>query len=249
MTTTQPAALPELPRMPHELLHLMETERQAVRRYAESYALAAMQSQPAAESPCACWPGRMCSRSAQCARDAQPAAAAIAEAIHYPDCWDQMAYPTLESALHELTAWFKCSNDECKQPAAAGVSDAACVPEKPLGKNWHAHYVLLDKAALQMIRNALRNDVERGLKVRGEMLEELDRAILALRPQSAQQAVPMTEDEFVACLVKANCVGVVKMSYDSGPYDVTRPSINASKLKEAFEAHHGITAQGAQEGK
>ena len=64
------------------------------------------------------------------------------------------------------------------------------------------------------------------------------RAILALRPQ----AVPLTEDEFVACLVKADCIGVVKMSYDSGPYYVTRPSINASKLKEAIEAHYGITA-------
>lgn len=71
------------------------------------------------------------------------------------------------------------------------------------------------------------------------------RAILALRPQ----AVPMTEDEFVACLTKANCIGVVKMSYDSGPYGITRPSINASKLKEAFEAHHGITAPAGGEGK
>lgn len=73
---------------------------------------------------------------------------------------------------------------------------------------------------------------------------EIVRAILALRPQ----AVPMTEDEFVACLVKANCIGVVKMSYDSGPYYVTRPSINASKLKEAVEAHHGITAPAGGEG-
>lgn len=28
----------------------------------------------------------------------------IAEAIHYPDCWDTMAYPTLASALWNLMA-------------------------------------------------------------------------------------------------------------------------------------------------
>lgn len=67
------------------------------------------------------WGVNDCERRAAL-QSAQPAARDIAEAIHYPDCWDQMAYPTLESALHELTAWFKCANDECQQRAA--VSDA-----------------------------------------------------------------------------------------------------------------------------
>lgn len=43
----------------------------------------------------------------------------IATAIHYPAHWDTAAYPTLESALSELSAWFKCS--ECAQPAPAVV--------------------------------------------------------------------------------------------------------------------------------
>lgn len=119
------------------------------------------------------------------------------------------------------------------QPAAAGVSDAACVPEKPLGKNWHAHYVLLDKAALQMIRNALRNDVERGLKVRGEMLDELDRAILALRPQAA----PMT---------RAQRLEVFRKAEDRMAHDINLCWRDA--LIEETEAHFGITVQGAQEG-
>jgi hypothetical protein len=58
------------------------------------------------------------------AEDPQRATApapAIAAAIHYPDHWDTAAYPTAESALSELTAWFKCS--ECK-PAPATLSDA-----------------------------------------------------------------------------------------------------------------------------
>lgn len=40
---------------------------------------------------------------------------AVVKAIHYPDCWDTAAYPTLESALNEVYAHFKCS--ECAAPA------------------------------------------------------------------------------------------------------------------------------------
>jgi len=37
---------------------------------------------------------------------------AMAAAIHYPECWDTAAYPTLEDAMAEIYAWFKCSNDD-----------------------------------------------------------------------------------------------------------------------------------------
>lgn len=43
-------------------------------------------------------------------------AKAIGLAIHYPDCWDTAAYPTLDSALAEIAAWgkaFRCTNDDC----------------------------------------------------------------------------------------------------------------------------------------
>lgn len=33
----------------------------------------------------------------------------IADAIHYPECWDTMAYPTLFSAVREIG----CNNPEC----------------------------------------------------------------------------------------------------------------------------------------
>lgn len=29
----------------------------------------------------------------------------IANAIHYPKCWDTMAYPTLSTALWEMVDW------------------------------------------------------------------------------------------------------------------------------------------------
>jgi len=33
----------------------------------------------------------------------------ISEAIHYPECWDTMAYPTLLDAIKE----FVCHEDDC----------------------------------------------------------------------------------------------------------------------------------------
>jgi len=30
----------------------------------------------------------------------------IAKAIHYPECWDTMGYPTLASALWEMVGWY-----------------------------------------------------------------------------------------------------------------------------------------------
>lgn len=42
----------------------------------------------------------------------------LAKSIHYPDCWDTMAYPTVESALHELQAWFQCSTEPCQSTPA-----------------------------------------------------------------------------------------------------------------------------------
>jgi hypothetical protein len=48
-----------------------------------------------------------------------PAAAESAEwakFLHYPDCWDTAAYPTLSHAVHETLACFDCGT--CTPPAA-----------------------------------------------------------------------------------------------------------------------------------
>lgn len=63
------------------------------------------------------------------------------------------------------------------------------------------------------------------------------RAILALRPQ----AVPMTEAELIACVVKANCLGGVPMTNTNGHYHIDTPSDTVVRLKDAIEAHHGST--------
>ena len=65
--------------------------------------------------------------------------------------------------------------------------------------------------------------------------DELRRAILALRPQ----AVPMTEEQIVAALKACDREDPSKEGW------IWRTRI---KWARAVEAHHGITAQGAQEG-
>ena len=41
---------------------------------------------------------------------------AWAKFLHYPECWDTAAYPTLHDAIHEALAWSGCS--VCTPPAA-----------------------------------------------------------------------------------------------------------------------------------
>lgn len=55
--------------------------------------------------------------------------------LHYPDCWDTAAYPTLQSAIHEALAWSGCStckaqaHVECAtQPQAQGFCDGCGIP-------------------------------------------------------------------------------------------------------------------------
>lgn len=50
-----------------------------------------------------------------------------------------------------------------------------------------------------------------------------------------REPVRLAESQIVSCLVSANCVGTVKMSYESGPYEVTRTSLNADNLARAIE--------------
>jgi hypothetical protein len=53
-----------------------------------------------------------------------PASEQKAAAIHYPECWDTAAYPTVESALSEVYAAFKCTNHiGASEPKALTDSD------------------------------------------------------------------------------------------------------------------------------
>ena len=59
---------------------------------------------------------------------------------------------------------------------------------------------------------------------------------------AAEPRTPLTEAQIVRCLVAAGCVGTVKMSFDSGPYEITRTSVNADRFARAIETAHGIGA-------
>ncbi len=55
--------------------------------------------------------------------------------------------------------------------------------------------------------------------------------------------VPLTEQQIVACITKADCHGgAMRMSYGSGPYEITRPTLNALAIVRAVERAHGIGA-------
>jgi len=61
-------------------------------------------------------------------------------------------------------------------------------PKPRGGKNWHCHHVAVDKAALQMVRNALMRDAEEGKQSRREMLAELDKVTYPIEQQQAGAA-------------------------------------------------------------
>jgi len=50
----------------------------------------------------------------------------LAESLHYPDCWDTAAYPTIESALSEVYAYFKCT--QCAEPVKSAQAAPAALP-------------------------------------------------------------------------------------------------------------------------
>lgn len=68
-----------------------------------------------------------------------------------------------------------------------------------------------------------------------------DQVSAAVEADRAQRK-PLTDEQIVACLVESSCVGTVKMSYDVGPYEITKLSVNAEQLTRAIEAAHGIPA-------
>ena len=85
------------------------------------------------DDPKACYRVR-CQLGGKCVDDdmspRQPAAAPIdgtreriAKALHYPDCWDTAAYPTLDTAVLESLNSFLCSECMASLPAAAPIDE------------------------------------------------------------------------------------------------------------------------------
>ena len=97
------------------------------------------------------------------------------------------------------------------------------------GWHWQEHQVGERKTDVQQLKTHC--DKCEGLGYCGPDAEA--RAAL----QSPQPAAPVvSEDDLVACLISSGCVGTVKMSFESGPMDITRPSLNATKFARAILA-------------
>jgi len=53
---------------------------------------------------------------------------------------------------------------------------------------------------------------------------------------SLSPALAGSESDLVKCLVDSGCIGTVKTSYESGPYEITRPTLKATKFARAILA-------------
>ena len=72
----------------------------------------------------------------------------------------------------------------------------------------------------------------------GAVGNEVHRTPLYAHPP--QQRKPLTERQIVSALADAGCCGTVKLTYDSGPYEVTCATAAAIDLVRAIERAHGI---------
>jgi hypothetical protein len=117
----------------------------------------------------------------------------IASAIHYPDCWDQDAYPTLAAALNELAAWFRCSNQDTH-------SSQPTEPAQPVAAEAVAQAddcrIALDHAAIA-VHAAMRDpafnepkDIEAARAYRGNITNVARRAVNAWLKSAAALASP-----------------------------------------------------------
>jgi len=127
--------------------------------------------------------------------------------------------------------WFYIECEDCSACAETNQWNKRTIP--PLAQ----HADVLERCA-QWCQEQATSDWY------GRTAADMVRAYAAATPQPSetQGRRQMTEEELVACLVKSSCIGKVNMSYESGPYSITRPSLDATRLKDAIEAHHGIPA-------
>jgi len=73
---------------------------------------------------------------------------------------------------------------------------------------------------------------------------DVARLQLAEAKASSLNSEPLTEAQIVKCIAEAGCHGgAMRMSYESGPYEITRPTINAVEMVRAVERAHGIGAK------
>lgn len=75
----------------------------------------------------------------------------------------------------------------------------------------------------------------------------IKRALSAAPSPTPPTRVALSEEDIVAALVKSRCHGVRALAYESGPYDLTRPTRDATNFAHAiiakYERINGINPQ------
>jgi hypothetical protein len=78
-----------------------------------------------------------------------------------------------------------------------------------------------------------------------QMLWEVwqDRAALEAQPAKRE---PLTEEQILRCIQSIGLGDILRLTYDSGPYEVTKPTHEAVNLARAIERAHGISTDPTQ---
>lgn len=121
------------------------------------------------------------------------AAPSIAKAIHYPECWDTAAYPTVESALHEMTAEFQCANDHCAHLATTRVAPMTQDRAEALAHRRCKRYIMIDDAPYQFDAHTLM-----------DFVRDVEKAGAAPVPAGWQLVPVNATPEMVAAYLSAN---------------------------------------------
>ncbi len=128
-----------------------------------------------------------------------------------------------------------CTKAETRADQAEGRAKLLATPAVP--QDWHKMFCVIANE-LNACWRSIHDDnfwVPR-LQVRESELRAMLAATPAPAPAQEPVTMTLTERERVKCLVDSGCIGTVKMTYDSGPYEITRTSINADRLIESVIA-------------
>jgi hypothetical protein len=140
--------------------------------------------------------GRMHDRIAELTRQVA-AYGNIARAIHYPECWDTAAYPTLADALGEIAADFTCSNLDTHPGMVMGEPDARGYATFTLAEHFYERIASDKDASIAFLKRAgILNEA-------GELAEpyrtgELSRNSVANRAESSSSPLQERRDAAVS---------------------------------------------------
>jgi hypothetical protein len=134
---------------------------------------------------------------------------AWAKFLHYPECWDTAAYPTLHDAIHEALAWSGCSvctppaqPEPVQEPVACFIGAKGSAFDSPETKRAYTYKEQpgnavasrLGRACDAAIKQRAGDNIDRGLS----LLQELQKERFGVFSLGAEYTTPpqRTEENF-----------------------------------------------------